>query len=135
VFTVDAYSDKFFEGVVREIHPKAIIKDNVVNYEVILEIDPKNISYLRPEMTANVVVTTNTRKNVLAIPKEAVKKRGKESFAIVKMNSKLIEEPIAVGWRDGGFIEVVTGLKENDQVGIPIKSKGDKRGGKRRRRR
>lgn len=135
VFTVDAYSDKFFEGVVREIHPKAVIKDNVVNYEVILEIDPKNILLLRPEMTANVVVTTDTRKNVLAIPKESVKKRGKESFAIVKMNSKLIEEPIAVGWRDGGFIEVVTGLKENDQVGIPIKSKGDKRGGKRRRRR
>ncbi len=135
VFTVDAYSDKFFNGIVREIHPKAVIKDNVVNYEVILEIDPKNIPYLRPEMTANVVVTTDTRKNVLAIPKEAVKKKGKESFAIVKMNSKLIEEPIAVGWRDGGFIEVVTGLKEKDQVGIPLKSKSGKRGGKRPRRR
>ncbi len=127
VFTVDAYADKFFEGKVREIHPKAVIKDNVVNYEVILEINPKNISLLRPEMTANVVVTTDTRPNVLAIPKEALKKMGKKSFAIVKLNGKVIEEPIATGWRDGGFIEVVTGLKENDKVGIPIKPKGGKR--------
>jgi HlyD family secretion protein len=135
VFTVDAYADKFFAGTVREIHPKAVIKDNVVNYEVILEIDPKNISLLRPEMTANVVVTTDTRKNVLTIPKEAVKKSGKKSFAIVKLNDKVIEEPIATGWRDGGFIEVVSGLKEKDQVGVPIKPKGDKRRGKRPRRR
>jgi HlyD family secretion protein len=135
VFTVDAYSDKFFEGIVREIHPKAVIKDNVVNYEVILEIDPKNILLLRPEMTANVVVTTDTRKNVLAIPKEAVKKMGKKSFTIVKLNSNVIEEPIATGWRDGGFIEVVSGLKENDLVGIPIKPKGGERKGKRPRRR
>ena len=135
VFTVDAYADKFFEGAVREIHPKAIIKDNVVNYEVILEINPENISYLRPEMTANVVVTTDTRKDVLAIPKEAVKKMGKKSFTIVKLNNNVIEEPIATGWRDGGFIEVVSGLKEKDQVGIPIKAKGDKRSGRRPRRR
>ncbi len=135
VFTVDAYSDIFFKGTVREIHPKAVIKDNVVNYEVILEIDPKNLSSLRPEMTANVVVTTDTRKNVLAIPKEAVKKKGKESFTIVNLNGKVIEEPITTGWRDGGFIEVMSGLKENDLVGIPIKPKGDGRKGKRPRRR
>ena len=131
VFTVDAYSDKLFEGTVREIHPKAVIKDNVVNYEVILEIDPKNSSLLRPEMTANVVITTDTRSNVLAIPKEAVKKSHKKSFTIVKLNGNVVEKPIVTGWRDGGFIEVITGLKENSEVGIPIKSKGDKRRGKR----
>jgi len=135
VFTVDAYSDKFFNGVVRDIHPKAVIKDNVVNYEVILEIDPKNIALLRPEMTANVVVTTGTRSKVLSIPKEAVKKIGDESFAIVNLDGKLIEEPIETGWRDEGFIEIISGLNENDQVGIPIKPKRDQRSGERPRRR
>jgi HlyD family secretion protein len=135
IFTVDAYSDKFFKGVVREIHPKAVIKDNVVNYEVILEIDAKNISLLRPEMTANVVVTTGTRPKALAIPKEAVRKKGKKSFAMVQLNGELIEEPIETGWRDEGFIEVISGLDENVKVGIPIKTKKDERQGKRRRRR
>ena len=38
LFTVDTYSEKFFKGKVREIRPKAVIKDNVVNYEVILDL-------------------------------------------------------------------------------------------------
>lgn len=135
VFTVDAYSEKFFNGVVRDIHPKAVIKDNVVNYEVILENDPGNISFLRPEMTANVVITTGTRSQALSIPKEAIKKMEKKSFAIVNLNGSLIEEPIETGWRDEGFIEIISGLNEKDKVGIPIKSRGDKRKGKRPRRR
>ena len=36
-FTVDSYAKKFFKGIVREIRPKAMIKDHVVNYETILE--------------------------------------------------------------------------------------------------
>jgi len=135
IFTVDAYSDKFFSGVVREIHPKAVIKDNVVNYEVILEIDPQNVSILRPEMTANVVVTTGTRPQALSIPVEAVRKMGKNSFAIVNLNGELIEEPIETGWRDEGFIEIISGLNENDKVGIPIKPSKDESDGKRPRRR
>jgi len=126
VFTVDAYADKFFDGVVRDIHPKAVIKDNVVNYEVILEIDPENISFLRPEMTANVVITTDTRPNVLAVPKESVKKEGKKSFVVVNVNGQVMEEPVETGWRDEDFMEIVSGLNENDEVGIPIKPKVEK---------
>ena len=37
-FTVDAFPKKFFDAEIREIRPKAVIKDNVVNYEVMLEI-------------------------------------------------------------------------------------------------
>jgi len=37
-FTVDAFPKKFFDAVIREIRPKAVIKDNVVNYEVMIEI-------------------------------------------------------------------------------------------------
>jgi len=135
IFTVDAYADQFFGGRVREIHPKAVIKDNVVNYEVILEINPENISLLRPEMTANVVVTTGTRSQALAIPKEAVRRKGKKSFVMLNLNGKLSEEPVETGWRDEGFIEIISGLKENDKVGILIKPAKDKRQGKRRRRR
>ena len=45
LFTVDTYSEKFFKGKVREIRPKAVIKDNVVNYEVILDIQKKNVLF------------------------------------------------------------------------------------------
>ncbi len=133
-FTVDAYSDKFFEGVVRDIHPKAVIKDNVVNYEVILEIDPENIALLRPEMTANVVITTGTRKDVLTIPKEAMKRKGKKTFAVVNAGGQLIEKPIETGWREEGRVEIVSGLEEGDPVGVPVKPKVESKRGRPRRR-
>jgi HlyD family secretion protein len=132
-FTVDTYPEQFFKGKVREIHPKAVIKDNVVNYEVILDIEKKNIAKLRAEMTANVVVTTGTRKNVLTLPKEAIKREGKKTFVVMQSNGGLEDKPIELGWRDGGRIEVISGLKDEDEVGIPNKPlKKKKKRGRRR---
>ena len=130
-FTVDTYANQFFNGKVREIHPKAVIKDNVVNYEVILDIEKKKAAKLRPEMTANVVVTTGTRKNILTLPKEAVKREGKKTFVVMQVNGELEDKPIELGWRDSGRIEVVSGLKEGDLIGIPNKPLKKKRRGRR----
>jgi len=131
-FTVDAFPKIFFQAEIREIHPKAVIKDNVVNYEVMLEVSKKNISLLRPEMTANIVVTTGVHVDVLTIPRGAVKRSGKNSFAVMKTEIALSENPIELGWRDGDAQEVVSGLNDGDQVGILIKPKNKKRGRRRR---
>ena len=131
-FTVDAFPKKFFDAEIREIRPKAVIKDNVVNYEVMLEIFKKNISLLRPEMTANIVVTTGVHENVLVVPRGAVKRSGKKSFAVMKMEVALSEKLIELGWRDGDAQEVVSGLNDGDQVGILIKPKKKKRNRRRR---
>ena len=133
-FTVDTYAEQFFNGKVREIHPKAVVKDNVVNYEVILDIEKTNVAKLRPEMTANVVVTTGTRKNVLTLPKEAIKRENKKTFVVMQISDGLKDEPVELGWRDGGKVEVTSGLNEGDQVGIPDKPLGKKRKSRRRRR-
>ena len=133
-FTVDTYAEQFFNGKVREIHPKAVVKDNVVNYEVILDIEKNNVAKLRPEMTANVVVTTGTRKNVLTLPKEAIKRENKKTFVVMQISDGLKDEPVELGWRDGGKVEVLSGLNEGDQVGIPDKPLGKKRKSRRRRR-
>jgi len=131
-FTVDAFPKKFFQAEIREIHPKAVIKDNVVNYEVMLEISKKNISQLRPEMTANIVLTTGVHENVLSIPRGAVKRSGKNSFAVMKTEIDLSEKSIELGWRDGDAQEVVSGLNDGDQVGILAKPKKKKRNRRRR---
>ncbi|MEE1550354.1 MAG: efflux RND transporter periplasmic adaptor subunit, partial [Nitrospinaceae bacterium] len=130
-FTVDAYPKKFFQAEVREIRPKAVIKDNVVNYEVMLEIDKKNIFFLKPEMTANIVATTGVRKSVITIPRGAVKRSGKKSFATVKAGADISDKAIELGWRDGDVQEVTSGLAEGEEVGILLKPKKKKRGRRR----
>lgn len=130
-FTVDSYPDKFFKGTVREIYPKAVIKDNVVNYQVILEVEESGKKLLRPEMTANVVITTDSKPGALVIPRDAIKRKGKDEFAVVEAGGKLSDVQVKTGWRDGGDIEILSGLKEGDRVGIPLKPGMEKGGGRR----
>tara|TARA_Y100001960_G_scaffold298694_1_gene346192 strand:+ start:104 stop:1393 length:1290 start_codon:yes stop_codon:yes gene_type:complete len=126
-FTVDSYPKKIFKGRVREIHPKAIIKDNVVNYEAILKIRKEGIALLRPEMTANVVVTTDKKKNALTVHKKAIKRKNKQTFVTIKTGSDVMEKLVKTGWRDGDYIEILSGLSEGEQSGIPIRPAKDKR--------
>ena len=46
----------------------------------------------------------------------------------------LEDRSMELGWRDGGRIEVVSGLDDGDEVGIPNKPLEKKRKGRRRRR-
>jgi len=52
-FTVDAYPDREFTGIVTAIYPKAVLDQNVVTYDTVIAID-RTEGLLRPEMTANV---------------------------------------------------------------------------------
>jgi HlyD family secretion protein len=116
VFTVDAFPAREFDGKVVAIYPKAIIQENVVNYDVVIEIAGSYDGLLRPEMTASVAIALEKRKQVLAVPARAVKReRGKNIVYIVsKTGSKLRE--VKVGWKDGQWIEIAAGLEEGQAV-------------------
>ncbi|MFT3828315.1 MAG: efflux RND transporter periplasmic adaptor subunit [Opitutaceae bacterium] len=58
-FTVDTYGAEEFSGVVTAIYPKAEIRDNVVDYIVVLRFEPRPGRTLRPEMTAIVRITSS----------------------------------------------------------------------------
>ena len=55
-FTVDTFPNRQFEGRVSAIYPKAVIQDNVVNYDVVVSITSPYENLLRPEMTTNVTI-------------------------------------------------------------------------------
>jgi HlyD family secretion protein len=77
-FTVDAYPEKTFRGRVSEIRNAPTIIQNVVTYDVVLQVDNKDLK-LKPGMTANVSVITAHRGGVLKIPNTAL--RYKPEFA------------------------------------------------------
>jgi RND family efflux transporter MFP subunit len=116
VFTVDAFPGREFAGEVAAIYPKAVIQDNVVNYDVVIEISTPFGGLLRPDMTASVTITLDERKGVLAVPAAAVvRERGKTLVRVVRGDRSEARE-ITVGWKDGGWVEVVRGLTEGETV-------------------
>lgn len=119
LFTVDTYPDKEFTGRVKAIYPKAIIQDNVVNFDVVIEIDNSQSELLRPDMTTSVTIYQEERKGVLVIPRAAVMKEGNSKIVQIKQKSGNFERrSIKTGMTSGSDIEVISGLKEGEIVGI-----------------
>jgi HlyD family secretion protein len=70
VFSVDAYPNVGFQGIVRQIRNAPIIVQNVVTYDVVVEVDNQDLR-LKPGMTANVSITLTKKDDVLTVPNAA----------------------------------------------------------------
>lgn len=123
IFTVDAFPGTEFEGKVSAIYPKAVIQDNVVNYDVVVDIQTPYHGRLRPEMTASVTIFLDQRQDVLAVSAKAVQREQGKTVVYVSEGGKAQPREIKVGWRDGPWIEVVSGLEEGETVLVEPPSK------------
>ena len=116
VFTVDAFTAQEFEGTVTAIYPKAVIQDNVINYDVVVDITTPYQNLLRPEMTANVTLFLETRTDVLAVDAKAVHRVRGKNFVYVRTQGQPEEREIKIGWKDSSWVEIAAGLEEGQTV-------------------
>jgi macrolide-specific efflux system membrane fusion protein len=128
-FYLDAYPKDKHQGRVLAISHESTLKDGVIVYEV--KILPSGlITALRSGMTADVLVITGSKKNVMTIPKKSVKYRDGDALVSVKTApaGKLTEKKITVGATNESSIEVLSGLADTDTVfystGIAKESSG-----------
>ena len=68
---IDAFQTKKFNGQVYEISPSGQQQDNIISFEVMIEVDDTS-GDIRPGMSADVDIITYEEKNVLLIPIDAV---------------------------------------------------------------
>ncbi|HUI45743.1 MAG TPA: efflux RND transporter periplasmic adaptor subunit [Nitrospirota bacterium] len=133
-FTVDAYPDTTFKGKVWQIRQAPITVQNVVTYDVVIQVNNRDFK-LMPGMTANVSIIITKGHNVLRITNAALRFRlterpagsgtaatsggaEKKGLAIwVLENGKPKRVSITPGISDGTYTEIVSGdLKEGQQV-------------------
>ncbi len=119
LFTVDAFPGREFEGEVTAIYPKAVIQDNVVNYDVVVDVRTPYDGLLRPDMTASVIILLEARRGVLAVPEQAIKReRGK---TVVYLKADPVEaRPVKLGWKDGSWVEITSGIEEGQIVLLEV---------------
>ena len=88
-FTVDAYPDNTFQGIVDEVRIAPIVVSNVVTYDVVVKVDNSDMK-LKPGMTANVSIIVAAKDGVLKIPNSALgfKPSEKEIAAVKAGTSK-----------------------------------------------
>ena len=71
-FSVDAFSGKTFEGVVRQVRNAPTSTQGVVTYDAVIDVDNKD-KLLRPGMTANVTFTLEQVSDVIKVPNAALR--------------------------------------------------------------
>ncbi len=71
-FVVDAYPDREFHATMRQFRLAANVVQNVVTYNVVLDVDNKD-EMLKPGMTAQVRLVVANRANVMRIPTTALR--------------------------------------------------------------
>jgi HlyD family secretion protein len=71
-FSVQAYPDKEFDGVVKQIRRGPITVQNVVTYDVVVAVDNPEL-LLFPGMTADAEIVTDSREKVLRVPLAATR--------------------------------------------------------------
>lgn len=70
--TVDAYPNRPFTAVVEKIEPQAVVQQSVTMFPVLVSIQNRE-GLLKPGMNGEVAILVQERKNVLAIPNDAVR--------------------------------------------------------------
>src|SRR5262249_52037125 len=71
-FTVDAYPDDLFEGMIEEIRLSSTTTQNVVTYPVIVAAPNPDLKLL-PGMTASISFEVNRRADIIKIPNSALR--------------------------------------------------------------
>lgn len=87
---------------------------------------------LAPGMYAQVIVELSFNEQALAIPSKALRVDGKETIVFVCQKEVVESRPVKVGYDDGIWAEILTGLSEGDLVitstggtivsGMPVRS-------------
>lgn len=129
-FTVDAFPDDKFEGVVTQVRQQATTSSNVVTYEVVISA-PNNDLKLKPGLTANVTIYTMEKNDVLAVPAKALRFTPNEALLKKDQQIEDIETPfkvwtmegntfkahaVEIGVSNGMTTEIVKGIGEGTDV-------------------
>ena len=115
-FTVEAYPDRTFKGEIRAIYPDAVIRENVVYYDVVIDIKSGYEGLLRPQMTANVTIFQEERKGVLAIPAEALHRERGKTVVYLWKGGRARTQQVRTGVRTDTWVQIVDGLSEGQEV-------------------
>ncbi|MGB5528718.1 MAG: efflux RND transporter periplasmic adaptor subunit [Ignavibacteriaceae bacterium] len=116
---LDAYPDKSYQGYVFKIVPTAdrskatvLVKVGFKNYD----------SRVLPEMSAKVSFLSEKNEEekdqlpVLTIPLSAVDELNGKKIVYVVKDDKAIQKEISTGRLLGNYVEIVSGLKEGDEI-------------------
>ena len=122
--TLDAFSsDDKFIAKITFIDPAATNINDVIYYQVKISFDEID-DRIKSGMTADLIIFTDRRDDVLAVPTRALTYKEDGKYIKVLQNGvEVVEKKIETGLKsDDGFIEILSGITEGEEVITFIKN-------------
>ncbi|NOY78778.1 MAG: efflux RND transporter periplasmic adaptor subunit [Calditrichaeota bacterium] len=114
---IGALPNAKIEGTVSKISLRAQTRENATVFPIKITLKPNPKIVLRAGYSANATIIIQERKDVLTLPERVITFRNDSAFVRIKgKDGKPHEKPIRVGLSNALAIEVVSGLKEGDEV-------------------
>ncbi len=127
-FTVDAHPGVVFHGTIDRIYPEPEIKDNIVYYRALVQVDRADAGRLRPEMTTQCKIIVEEKKGVLSIPNAALKwVDGRQAVFVPGPEGAAREAQVELGLAGLDRTEILSGLEEGQEVAVQVVLPGQKK--------
>jgi HlyD family secretion protein len=94
------------------VHPT--VTNNIIKFSIILE--DKTTSWLRPSLKTEAYVVTDFRKDALKLYNGSFYKGGTSQAVYVVAGDRAVKTAVKIGKSNFDEIEILSGLKEGDQV-------------------
>lgn len=123
--TVDAYGpETFFDAKIIYIDPAETIRDGVSTYKIKLQFNSRD-ERIRSGMTANAVITSESKSNIISVPASAIATGPNgEKTVQVKSADSLVKRTVTVGSIGAlGQTEILSGLKEGEEIVFGLQTK------------
>lgn len=114
--TLPAFPEEIFQGTVVFVDESEKIVDGVVYYEIKIAFDQDPPEGIRSTMTADIVVQTQKKENVLMVPRGAVQGLKDKTIIEVLVDDLIKEREVEIGLRGDDNVEVISGLTEGEKV-------------------
>ena len=114
--TVDAFPDETSKGVVTKIDPQAVTEQNITTVLVTVEVENPD-ARLKPGMTASCEFMVGRRENVLVLPSRVlIEVADGHMVMLLQADGEQVPKPVKAGLKGEEQTEVISGLKEGDDV-------------------
>lgn len=128
-YTLDGYPNETFVGKVKQVRNSPTIIQNVVTYDVVIQVNNKDLK-LKPGMTANVSIITSKKTNVMMVSNAALRftpdkdKTYKTPGIWILDKGKPKRINIKIGISNGNYTEIISkDIKKGQDVILEEASK------------
>lgn len=119
--TVGAIENKTFDAVLDYIAPKGIEENGAVQFEIKGTLSKKDTTFIRAGLSANASIILARADDVLTVKEALIQYDAETLMPFVEIETgdqKFERREVTLGISDGLIVEVLSGLKEGDQIKV-----------------